>query len=300
MRATLRSDHGQATVEYVGALLLVAALLAAGAAIGGLAAPAARLASTVTDAVLCAVRLSGSCGLEREALAAAYDPEIAGLIRRHAPEIRFEDGEYVSLPVDPRSCRDRRCADTSARGSLERSWEGEPPTAFLRVADCRAGVAAEGVDCGGDRAGNLYLQYWLYYPDSATRALRRLGYHRDDWESLQLRIGPSGAVEARASSHHGYNHGPDKTSDLGAVEIGPIAVDGRRPAWGPANGYLWVSEGSHAGRAARGDHFFRSINPGDLQLIPLETELGSLGELGFEVAPPWRKPVWTDPEHVGT
>src|SRR6478672_9307785 len=69
---------------------------------------------------------------------------------------------------------------------------------------------AAGVDCTDERAGNLYLQYWTYYADSAT--LRgvpiagKKGYHHDDWESLQLRIRPDGSVDQRASSHHGYNY----------------------------------------------------------------------------------------------
>jgi hypothetical protein len=156
-----------------------------------------------------------------------------------------------------------------------------------------------GVNCGGERAGNLYVQYWLYYPDSATRALRRAGFHRDDWESFQVRIDSGGEAAVRASSHHSYNHGPSKLSDLPVVDAGPVRVDPGASAWGPSNGYLWVSEGSHAGRAAQGDDYFRAVAPSDLRLVPLEAELDSLEGLGFEIAPPWRKSVWTDPEEVG-
>ena len=43
-------------------------------------------------------------------------------------------------------------------------------TAFVHVVDCRAERRERpaGADCSGDRAGNLYIQYWTYYADSAT------------------------------------------------------------------------------------------------------------------------------------
>src|SRR4029077_5226944 len=99
-----------------------------------------------------------------------------------------------------------------ARGLVGRTDAGLPVTAFVHVVDCRTGGpdrAAAGADCSGPRAGNLYIQYWTYYADSAT--LRGVpivgdeGFHSDDWEGVQIRIRPDGSVDERASSHNGYN-----------------------------------------------------------------------------------------------
>ena len=91
-----------------------------------------------------------------------------------------------ALPVDYRSCREDACAEGAESGPVSESLDGEPVTAFVHVVDCRDGAASEGYDCAGDRAGRLYLQYWLYYPGSATaRALLGdAGAHPDDWETL--------------------------------------------------------------------------------------------------------------------
>jgi hypothetical protein len=294
------SEHGQATVEYVGLVLVVAALFGTMLAVTGLAADAARLGGLLAQKLVCAVRLPVSCSPPADQLQRAYGAGVARLLRRHAPTVRFEDGEYVSLPVDPRVCRDRACADTSERGRLGRSFAQLPATAFVHVVDCSEGAGTAGYDCSGPRAGYLYLQYWLYYPDSATRPFGSQGYHRDDWESVQIRVGGDHLVESRASSHHGYNYDADPVSDLGAIKLGPLSVDTRAPAWGPASGFVWVSSGSHAGRVVGEDGFFRSVPAGRLRLLPLEPALGSFGELDFEIVPPWQKSVWSDPEHTGT
>ena len=88
--------------------------------------------------------------------------------------------------------------------------------------DCREDAPPSDADCSGARAGNLYLQYWFYYPGSATGegstplkgAIRKASsavgkptFHRDDWESFQVRIEPNGRRLARASSHYGYGPG---------------------------------------------------------------------------------------------
>jgi hypothetical protein len=297
-----RDDDGQATPEYVGIVLLVAALFGLVVAVTPLGPASARLAREVAETLVCAVTGDEACSVEPAGLGDAYGAEIAALVRDHAPEIRFEDADYVSLPVDPRDCRDRRCADTSARGPLRESFEGQHATAFVRAIDCRdpARQTPPEANCDGDRAGNLYFQYWLYYPDSATRSLGRYGYHPDDWESFQVRVGPDGSVSTRASSHHSYNSDPEalNVSDVG--HIGPLDV--RESAWGPSSGYLWVSDGSHAGRTAGAGETFRSVRAADLRLIPIETNLDRLDRLVFEdgISPPWLKEVFDDPESKGT
>jgi hypothetical protein len=140
--------------------------------------------------------------------------------------------------------------------------------AFTHVIDCRdpGAAAARRYDCSGDRVGRVYIQYWTYYGDSATsRALYGArGYHRDDWEGYQVRINPDGTVDARASSHNGYNGADAPTVDWasdasgkvpGATEVKDateaIGLRDRR-GWTPSQGSLYVSGGSHAGHAAEG------------------------------------------------
>ncbi len=304
-KRTRAGARGQATPEYVGVLLLVCVLLGTLLAFGGLAADGLRLGQLVAEKLVCAVRGSGCAG-PAEDLIAAYGPDVAALAREHAPEVRFEDADYVSLPVDPRSCRERRCADTSAKGPSARSYEGMPATVLVHVVDCRSGdQPTPGADCSGAATGNLYVQYWLYYPDSATRTWHRYGYHADDWESYQVKIEPDGSALSRASSHHSYNYeADDPLSDLGTLKIPgtSIEADFRRAGWGPDNGYVWVADGSHAGRAAGDDPFFRSVPRGRLRLTPIEPEEGSFDGLSFDpgLAPPWLKTVWNDPEYDGT
>jgi hypothetical protein len=185
------------------------------------------------------------------------------------------------------------------------------------VIDCRDPgpgllvAAGSGPDCSGVRAGNLYLQFWFFYPDSAT--LRGVpvagpkGYHRDDWESFQVRVGADGAVSVRASSHRAYNHGkgPQNWGAEAGIEplrFGAEAVGLRSSAgWGPETGALFVSGGSHAGSAeANPLDYLQRITPADrLRLIPLEP-IAAAGRFSFAITPPWRKQVWLDPEAEGT
>jgi hypothetical protein len=84
---------------------------------------------------------------------------------------------------------------------------------------------------------------FVYYADSAT--LRGVpiagdaGYHHDDWESVQIRIGPEGGVDERASSHHGYNYAQSAANAGSDAGIDPLkdvaeAVDARpENGWGP-------------------------------------------------------------------
>ena len=175
---------GQATLEYVGMVLLVAALFAVFAAIAGPSLPGGGIARALADGLLCAVGSSDRChgsepGSAVSPTVAAYGHEIAAMLDRSAPDIFFEADDFVSLPVDFRDCRERRCADTVRAGSVYATQTGLPPVAFTHVIDCRRAPApasrpAGGYDCSGARAGHVYLQYWLYYPDSLTHGLGRV------------------------------------------------------------------------------------------------------------------------------
>jgi hypothetical protein len=268
----------------------------------GLRLPAIALADELGERLVCAVRLSEDCANE-PALRAANGPELAALLRHHAPALLYEDG-MTALPVDFRTCRSDPCAEGPGDGAVNRTNEGRLVSAFTHVVDCRDGhrgaTEAWGADCSDARAGNLYLQYWLYYPGSATAegstplknpirrvstALGHPSHHPDDWEGYQLRIGPAGTF-ARATSHHGYN------------------------GWQPDGERYYISGGSHAGRPlARPTRSWiplrlppetaRSTKDHRLVLVPLET-LPDRDRYAFAVTPPWRKRAYFDPEYGGT
>ena len=332
-RADGRGERGQGTVEWV-ALIAVVALLLLALVAAGARVPGSELARVIGSKLLCAAALAENCG-DEPALIAAYGSEVGRLVRAHMPSIAFERGAKA-LPVDFRQCRSNACGDGSARGLVERTDRGLPITAFVHVVDCRdAGAASAGAtgpiqrlpeatdeaedpaavessapECSGERAGNLYLQYWLYYADSAT--LRGVpiagpaGYHRDDWESVQVRVGRDGDVDERASSHHGYNHSrglANLASDAGVDSLNAVveAVGARpRNGWGSAHGLLRVSGGSHAGNASGYLDFDRIAPAHRIHLVPLEPVAAAGAGYRFAVSPPWRKRAWRDPEVDGT
>jgi hypothetical protein len=273
----------------------VALALAALAWVAGTGIPGFLLAKSIAGRIVCAVRLTEDCGFAPK-LKAANGSELAALLQAHAPALLYEDG-MTALPVDYRRCREDRCAAGPGDGVVARSSSGERPVAFTHAIDCRAeaevATEAVGADCSGERAGNLYLQYFLYYPGSATgegstplkgpiraasKAIGHSTFHPDDWEAYMVRLGPAGRF-ARASSHSGYGRG-----------------------WEPESGAYYISGGSHAGNAG-GRRTRRTISRTTkdhrLKLIPIET-LAGRDSASFAVSPPWRKRVYFDPEYPGT
>lgn len=289
------NERGQGTIEWVGLVLLIPlAAFAAGAAVGGV--PGADLARAIAAKVACAARITAACGSGVDALTAEYGPELAALIRRHAPTIHLS-GEADKLPVDHRRCREPGCASVPGSGAVWRSGEGLRATAFTRVVDCRRdaieATEAAGADCSGERAGNVYVQFWLYYPDSRTEPWGERGYHPDDWESLQIRVGPE--VDARASSHHSYNYRGGIRNWASDTGIRP------KSGWGPYTGELHVTSASHAGHVRSARRGTRRVPARRLRLVPIEPIGAAAGRKhGFAVAPPWLKPVYRDPEETGT
>jgi hypothetical protein len=307
----MRDERGQSTVEWVG-LLLLAGLLLAGLITVGLRVPGTALAQAVASRILCAASLADSCG-DEPVLIAAYGTEVGKLVREHMPSLLFEQGSRA-VPVDFRRCRSTACGDGAEHGYVRRTDAGLPVSAFVHVVDCRLGAAevseAAGANCSGARTGNLYIQYWTYYADSAT--LRGIpiageeGYHPDDWEGVQIRIRPGGEVDERASSHEGYNQRPGPlrgwASDAGldSVKDATEAIGLRlENGWGPETHLLIVSGGSHAGNTAGIPHIERLTLSSRIHLIPLEPTAAS-SEAQFAISPPWRKKVWRDPEAEGT
>jgi hypothetical protein len=169
-------------VEWSALLLLIAAALAAGGAVTAATGWAPGLARTVRCAML------AGCHGEDARLEAAYGADVAAHVRAFAPNLLYEPGT-LTLPVDYRHCRAHACSDAPAAPGADvwRSRRGRRATVFTRAIDRRP--------AGGD----LFVQYWLYYPDStfagparaAGRALRGTaagalldrvaGHHPDDW-----------------------------------------------------------------------------------------------------------------------
>lgn len=302
------SERGQGTVEWLGMLCTVAVLLAALVAVG-VRVPGTELARAVASRILCAASLADGCG-DEPVLIAAYGTEIGKLAREHMPTLFYERGSKA-VPVDFRRCRATDCGDVSGEGDVTRTDAGLPVTAFVHAIDCRDGGAeaseAAGTDCSGPRAGHLYLEYFLYFADSATMRdlIGDLGYHHDDWESVAIRIGADGEVEERASSHDGYNYALSVAnwgSDLGSAPLREAAeaIGAREEnGWGPESRLLLISGGSHAGNA-QGIPRFEHVTLGShVHLIPLEP-IAATDDSAFTITPPWQKEVWRDPEATGT
>jgi hypothetical protein len=316
-----RSESGQSTVEWVGVITLVLALLVAiGAA--GVRVPGAGLGEAIVNQIECALGEDSVCGggSAQSPLARAYGAELAAEVSAHAPEVDYEAG-MTALPVDYRSCRGPVCGNAPSRGAVWLSDTGSPAASFVHVVDCRPGhphLIPHPAACGGPLRGNLYIQYWLFYEDSSSlkdlQFLAGLGFHQDDWESYQVKIGGDGDVQSRASSHNSYNY------DGG---IGAWPSDAGlfpRSAWGPCTGRTFVSGGSHAGHVhedgdpeARGGRRSGDAplpvdgsrpsrwTPADhLELIPIETLRRSARRTRFAITPPWKKFVYIDPEWDGT
>ncbi len=286
-------------------------LLLAGLVAAGVRVPGAALARGVASRILCAAALADGCG-DGPALIAAYGTEIGRLVRRHMPILVFEPGSQA-LPVDFRRCRSSVCGDAPGEGRLGRTDGGLAVTAFVHVVDCRAEGAgpaeAEGADCSGERAGNLYIQYWTYYADSATfRGIPiagEEGFHADDWEGVQIRIGPDGRTSERASSHDGYNS-ERSTANWGSdAGVGPLRAGAEalglraENGWEPETHLLFVSGGSHAGNTRGIPGFDRVVLGRRVHLVPLEP-IAATATPTFAIVPPWRKRVWRDPEASGT
>jgi hypothetical protein len=294
------AERGQATVEWTSLLLFVALLL--GAMVAFVPAVDGRsLGGLVLHRMVCAAR--GGCDDGDRELIAAYGETDAALVRAHAPGIVYQPGT-LTLPVDFRACRRHACADAADDPELDvhrAEQGGAPATVFTHVAR---------VD------GETFIQYWLYYPDSTTGGALKVawdatdpaarrgadstypGFHRDDWESYQLRIARDGTVLARSSSHHGYRWCQGSNCDR----------------WGRATGWTRVSRGSHAGHLplrGEGDRLEpaypgvdlheRTSTPEALRLVPLErVDRTAYRPLDPGITPPWRKQVYRDPRSAST
>jgi hypothetical protein len=232
------AEDGQASVELVGLVLVVSLALGALAAVTP-RADSRSIGGFLAHHVVCAA--TGGCHAAERALELAYGEELADTVRELAPNLVYEPGER-ELPVDWRDCRQPRCASAPDDPALDThtSPARARATAFTHVIR---------------RGGRLYLQYWLYYPDSNSvlagsdrfwerswllPRVRELvagspdypGFHRDDWEGVFVRIDPDGSTWVRASSHGGFQS--CKWRFCGNE-------------WGRSTGWVRVTRGSHSG-----------------------------------------------------
>jgi hypothetical protein len=169
-----RSEAGQSAVEWSALVLLVALALAGlGYAAGRLEAWG--LSDALVGAIVCAI--GDAC--PARSLEDAYGADLAGTVRKYAPNIVYER-RSAQLPIDFRRCRSVDCPNGSDRPApIDESDLGSPVTVFTHVIDRRS------------EGGSLYLQYWLYFPESFSGGIGRTlgpvsdrwpGFHRDDWE----------------------------------------------------------------------------------------------------------------------
>jgi hypothetical protein len=179
--------------------------------------------------------------------------------------------------------------------------------------------------------GALYIQYWLYYPDStwlgpayaASRtpvvrdtplgllAGRVAGHHVDDWESYQVKVLADGSVYARASAHHGYagrRRGPNLNTLPFEPRVPRMTATGvrlrrrpRTPAWTGWTGWTRVLRGSHAGHIPDGPGARERRTEADgVALVPIERLTRRDLSTSFAIVPPWRKAVYAQPERTDT
>lgn len=283
----MRCERGQASLEWIGVVLVVCLACGAAVAAGAGAIDGRPLAGELARALVCAVR--GGCSDGDDALQAAYGDSDAALVRAYAPGLVYEP-RTRTLPVDFRRCRSHDCSDAPDEEGLDvhRSGDGRQATVFTRV-----------VRDGGE----TFIQYWLYYPDSTSTWMgsagiwnktigpitgkRYPGFHEDDWESVQVRIDGSGSAGMRASSHHWYQGCKEKRC---------------RNRWTPWTGWSRVSYGSHAGHIPVDgrDTDERTTTSAGARLVPLERLSVEDRATGFEITPPWEKDVYDDPRSDST
>jgi hypothetical protein len=263
-------ERGQGSVEYAG--LLAALVVLVGLVALAIASDPPRIAWS--DLVRAPRHRPSRTADER----ALRNPVLGPIIAASAPSIVLERDEYgrdFSIPVSD-GCRSERCA------------------AFGR-ARCVLYVHVV------RRPERTVFEYWTYYPTSQTDHLPVAplqGYHRDDWEGLEVAFDARGALEgARGSAHLGWN---------GSAPW----WDQRRDNWAPYDGIAYRAAGSHATGLGRGDlDLAGDAWNGDLGGVAARScELRAADRAARGVRPfdsgsvaPWAKQAWTDPgvAHTG-
>ena len=243
----MRCERGQATIEWVGLVLLASLALGAlatavpavdGRSFGGASGAPDRLRGA-------RVRLRRRSGRRASAPTAPGMPSCCAATRRAWSTSRAS----ARCPVDWRRCRAR-----AVLGRARRPRPGRPPHAGrpARPPRSRALSAA---------AARTYLQYWLYYPDSNTAVAG---------------LGLAVAAQSAGAGRDPAGHRPRPLPRLSTPTTGRVRGAGRprrsrggprhartatgsgaseaecRDRWGPRTGWTRVSRGSHAGHVPAG------------------------------------------------
>ena len=280
-------QHGQAALDWVGLVLLVCLACGAAVAAGATSIDGRPLGAELAHAFVCAVR--GDCDEEADALRDAYGDRDAALVRDYLPNLVYEP-RTRTLPVDFRECRSHDCSDGPDEEGVDvHRTRRADATVFTHVVH---------------DDGETFLQYWLYYPDSTSTwmgsaaiwntLIKRTtkqdypGYHRDDWESVQVRVDDAtGAARMRASSHGWYQGCKEREC---------------RNQWTPWTGWSRVSYGSHAGHIPlpERDPDERTTTAAGVTVVAIESLTAEERATEFEVTPPWDKRVYLDPRSPST
>ena len=281
----MRGERGQASLEWVGLVLLLCLVCAVAVATGVGAIDGRPLGAELARALVCAVR--GNCEEADDALRDAYGEDDAALVRRYLPNLVYEP-RTRTLPVDFRECRSHECSDAPDRENLDvhraSGRNGAPATVFTRLIR------------DGDET---FIQYWLYYPDSTSTWMGIAGainkavgkednpfHHQDDWESVQVRINEDGDVDTRASAHKWYQGCKSALC---------------KNKWTDHTGWARISYGSHAGHIPQPlDPDERTTTGARIHLVPIERLTPEERATDFEVTPPWDKDVYLDPRSDST
>jgi hypothetical protein len=261
-------QRGQATVEYAGIAAVVALLLAlAAVALGPPRIPWASL-----------IHLPRHHHTDTRDERALKDEALGPLIAAAAPAIVLERDPYGEDDEVPTSdgCRSVRCA----------AWPAARCVLYVHVVR---------------EPARTVLEFWTYYPTSQTShlplaALR--GFHRDDWEGVEVALAPGGRVlGARGSAHFGWNGSAPWWEE-------------HRDDFAPYAGVVYRAAGSHALGLRRGDIDLAGDGwNGDLgTLAPGTCELRAADRAGMHArafdpgaVAPWAKQAWSDPgvPHTG-
>ena len=247
----MRCERGQATIEWVGLVLLASLVLGALAA----AVPVVdgrSFGGFLSHRIVCAVKRS-ACG--DRALARAYGREDAALLRRHAPGHRLRAGRALAAGGLPRVPQPRLLGRTRRprprrpphprRQPRHRLHARDPPQrpdlppvlALLPGLQLHRRGLGRAVAAQPPRAGSRS------YP----------GYHDDDWEGYAVRIGRDGRVAVRVDVPRPLavvqvrrlprSLGPADRLDPGLAGEPRGARPARAPGRGPAGAHAPPREG---------------------------------------------------------
>ncbi len=240
------------------------------------------------------LRREADRGLPRGAAAVAsdYGNEVAapGPGPRPGAALRGgDDGDAGGLPPLPH--RPVRGGGGGGDGAADRA-RGACGGLHPRDRLPRGAPGSPAADCSGERSGNLYLQYWFYYPGSATGE-----------GSTPLK----GAIRNASSAMGKPSLSPGRLGELPGADRARrpplLAAPARTTATGRAARARGSDRTLRLGRQPRGpgrgprrppDHQGRPPDPDPAGRI------ARTDSTPVRRTPPWRKRVYLDPEYEGT